>query len=288
MTGKVHSSPALRVSAYDRVAGLLIAGLLLGTFVVATMLVVWLSNRTWLPAAPVAVNIVPKEVGGDGGTETASSRAGDDFETPNSDETPPGEKLDTSLDSLVSTISTPDVAAQLTTGELGDATGNGPGHSGKRRGPKGIGSEDGVVTWERWEIRLNAETLAEYARQLDFFEIELGVAGGGNPAVTYVSHFTQSQPQIRTGSPQAEQRLRFMHRSGELRDADRQLVHKAGVDPAGKVVFQFYSAALHAQLLKLEHVAKGERPIREVRLTAFGVKPVGDKYEFFVSDQEYR
>lgn len=279
---------ALRVSAYDRVAGLLIAGLLLCTFVVATMLVVWLSNRSWRPIAPIAVNILPKEVGGDG-SDKGLLPTREDFDE-SGDETLPAEKVDSSLAALVSTIDSPDVVAQLTTGEFDSATGNKPGKSGNRGGP-GFGpdgTEDGVATWERWEIGLNAATLADYARQLDFFEIELGIAGGGSPQATYVSQLSHAKPRVRTGAPRDEKRLRFLHRSGALRDADRQLARQAGVDPMDKVVFQFYSPETHALLLRLEYAAKGERPIREVRRTVFGVKHVGDKFEFFVVSQEYR
>jgi hypothetical protein len=294
MAGKVQRSQtetALQVSPYDRVAGLLIAGLFLSTFVVATMLVVWLSNRSWQPMMPVAVNVIPKDVGGGGdGSGMGPRPAHEDFDEPGGDETPP-EKVDTSLEAIVSTIDSPDVVAQLTTGVLSSSVGNTPGEIGRgpRRGPSvGDGPLDGIATWERWEIGLNAATLEDYSQQLDFFQIELGVAGGGSPHVTYLSQLTKTKPQIRTGSPQAEKRLRFMHRSGALRDADRQLARQAGVDPAGKVVFQFYSPETHATLLALEHAAKGERHIREVRRTIFGVKQVGDKYEFYVVSQEYR
>jgi hypothetical protein len=279
---------ALRVSAYDRVAGLLIAGLLLGTFVVATMLVVWLSNLTWRPIAPIAVNILPKEVGGDG-SDKGLLPTREDFDELG-EETPPAEKVDSSLAALLSTIDSPDVVALLTTGELGATSQNKPGRSGNPRGP-GFGpggTEDGVATWERWEIGLTAATLANYTRQLDFFEIELGIAGGGSPQVTYVSQLSHAKPRVRTGAPQDEQRLRFLHRRGALRDADRQLARQAGIDPTDKVVFQFYSPDTHAVLLKLEYAAKGDRPIREVRRTTFGVRQVEDKYEFFVVSQEYR
>lgn len=291
MAAKVRSTQtngnALRVSVYDRVAGLLIAGLLLGTFVVATMLVVWLSNRSWRPIAPIAVNILPKEVGGDGSKVLLPMH--EDFDEPG-EKTLPTEKVDGSFDAIVSTIDSPDVVAQLTTGKLGAASENKPGRSGNPRGP-GFGPggmEDGIATWERWEIGLNAATLADYAQQLDYFQIELGIAGGGSPQVTYVSQLSHAKPQVRTGAPQDEQRLRFLHRSGALRDADRQLARQAGIDPTDKVVFQFYSPDTHAVLLKLEYAAKGDRPIREVRRTTFGIRQVGDKHEFFVVSQEYR
>jgi hypothetical protein len=128
----------------------------------------------------------------------------------------------------------------------------------------------------------------EYARQLDFFQIELGVAGGGSPVVTYVTNLSSSKPTVRTGNPQDEKRLRFLHRSGALREADRSLVKMAGVDPTDKVVFQFYSVETYTRLLVLENNQKGQRRISEVRRTIFGVRQAAGKYEFFVISQEYR
>jgi hypothetical protein len=79
-----------------------------------------------------------------------------------------------------------------------------------------------------------------------------------------------------------------MHRSGALREADRTLVKKAGVDPSGKIVFQFYSQETYDKLLLLENIQKGQRRIIEIRRTIFGVKQNAGKYEFFVISQEYR
>ena len=135
---------------------------------------------------------------------------------------------------------------------------------------------------------MSATNLDAYARQLDFFGVELGVAGGGDPNVRYVSKLASRNPTVRVGDPREEQRLRFLHRSGKLREADRSLVSKAGVDPTGKVVFQFYTPAAYQTLLGLENAKMGSRRIAEVRKTIFGVREVDGRYEFFVIAQEYR
>jgi hypothetical protein len=129
--------------------------------------------------------------------------------------------------------------------------------------------------------------LDEYARQLDLFKVELGVAGGGNPNVDYVSNLSAAKPTLRVGNPKDEHRLRFLHRSDELQAADRQLAAKAGVRTDGRIVFQFYNEATYRALLALEAAKKGNRRIKEVRRTVFGVKANRGKYEFYVIDQQY-
>ncbi len=262
-------------------------------FIVGLMFMAWYSSQVWLPTPAVPVMVL-EDVGGGGSGSGGGERVVDEeFEEPSTDEIPPAvePKVEEALDAISLAASQPEVMAELTLGELSSSSGNGEGTGqgdGRGPGPGGPGTSDGIPSWERWEVRLNANTLDEYARQLDFFKIDLAVAGGGSPVVTYVSNVTAPKPTVRTGAPKDEKRLRFMHRSGALREADRKLVQKAGVDPSGKVVFQFYSPETYTALLTLENIQKGQRRIIEIRRTIFGVKQNGAKFEFFVISQEYR
>lgn len=285
----VPRSTNLQVSAYDQVAGLLVATLFIFGFVVGLMFLIWFSSQLWWPRPAVPVMVL-EDVGG-GGSGSGTQGPEQQFEEP-----PPEElvevvepKLEDTLESIALVV-TPDVAELSVSEATASGTGEGTGQGdGRGPGPGGPGTSDGIPAWERWEVRLNANTTEEYAKQLDFFKIELGVAGGGNPNVTYVSNVTADKPKTRIGNPKDEKRLRFMHRSGQLRDADRRLVTKAGVDPNGKVVFQFYSPETYTALLTLENIAKGQKRIAEIRRTVFGVKSSGaGKYEFFVVSQDFR
>lgn len=293
----LSEKPRLNVSTYDQVSGMLIAVLVSLGFVVTLMVAIWYSSRTWLPTPPVAVKVI-KDVGGSGkGIGEGKRPIAEEFDEPSPEETPAaaGDAKAAETDALnaISLTAQPDVLAELTLGETSSAKGNGigigTGDDPRNPGPgNGPGTEIGTPAAERWEVRLNPSTMEEYARKLDYFEIELGLAGGGSPLVTYVTAVATLKPKVRTGSPKDENRLRFMHRSGVLHDADRRLVQKAGVDPGGKVVFQFYSPATYQTLLRLENEYLGNRSISEVRRTIFGVKQLGDKFEFFVISQEYR
>ena len=288
-----RANAALSVSAYDQVSGMLISVLTAFGFVVGLMFLAWWSSRIYIPEPAVPVMVLEDVGGGGKGSGGGERVVEEEFEEPSTDEIPPAAepKVEESLDAISLAASQPEVMAELTLGELSSSSGNGEGTGqgdGRGPGPGGPGTSDGIPSWERWEVRLNATTLDEYARQLDFFKIDLAVAGGGSPVVTYVSNVSTPKPTVRTGAPKDEKRLRFMHRSGALREADRKLVQKAGVDPSGKVVFQFYSPETYTKLLTLENIHKGQRRIIEIRRTVFGVRQTAGKYEFFVISQEYR
>lgn len=284
----------LQPSTYDRAAGLLLAGLLILGCAVSLMFLLWISSRTWLPKPAVALPVhrLNQEVGGGGIGPGIGDEATDrNFEEPAASELT--ELAVTPATGILEAVSIEEAArlveADLTINVPTKALGSKPGPGrGPGNGPgDGPGDYIGTPPWERWEVQLSANTLAEYKQQLDFFEIELGVAGGGSPVVTYISNVSKTS-QVRTGNPQDEQRLRFLHRSGALRNADKQIVSAAGVDTGGKVIFQFYSQKTYDTLLTLENIAMRPRHIGQVRRTVFGVRGGPGSYEFYVISQDYR
>ncbi len=261
---------------------------LLGT---ATLLlfIVWLSSRLMFNPPALEVTLV-EDVGGGG--------SGDNFtggEQP-LDEPAPEEfqqNVEPPLTESLESISTIVASEEMQLDSLDSTTSQGRGEGsgtgdGRGIGPGGPGTSDGIPAWERWEVRLNASSLATYAQQLDYFEVELGVAGGGSPNVEYVSKLSTAKPLRRVGDPKDEKRLRFLHRSSQLREADRELARRAGADPSGKIVFQFYSQATYQKLLVLENQQLNGRRIKDVLKTVFGVRGSAGKYEFFVIEQQLR
>ena len=284
----------LGVSTYDQVSGLLIAVLAALAAVVALTFIVWWSSRIYLPRPtmpPVAIQDVGGGTGPSGGSRDGNGDQ--EFVEPAANEIPPAvePRLEESLQEAISLAAAQQEMPELDLRETKLPRGAkvGEGHSGPRGPVDREGSPDGIPAWGRWEVRFDAPTVAEYSRQLDFFQIELGIVGGGSRVVTYVNTVSAEKPTVRTGDPKDEKRLRFTHRDNELREADRQLVQKAGVDPSGKIVCQFYSQQMYDKLLLLENIHKGpSRRITQVRLTTFGIRQVGDQYELFVVSQEYR
>ena len=280
----------LKSNPHDRVSGTVLAILWLLGFITFLMFLVWLTTRfTWV-SKPVPVEFL-EDVGG-GGSGVSADAGEQEFEEPLPDEAeefkePDPEQTLTMLTDLVATqIDLLDTAAKKAGSGSGEGSGVG---DGRGKGPGGPGTSDGIPAWERWEVRLAAKNTTEYTAQLDFFKIELGVVGGGSDVVDYISNLSRAKPTVRTGSPKEEKRIRFLHRSSELRDQDRQLAVKAGLNPKGRVVFQFYSEEMYRSLLALEHQKMGpNHKIRDVRRTVFGIRPQGSGFEFFVIDQEYR
>lgn len=151
----------------------------------------------------------------------------------------------------------------------------------------GLGGDGrpGIPPQLRWEISFaDGQTLDIYARQLDAFGIELGVLGVGQ--VTYAKNLSKPRPDVYTGPTAADKRLYMMWRVGRLREADRDLVQKAGINPAGKQVLQFYPDPTEQALLRAEKDFKG-RDAGTIRKTRFGVRPAGKTYEFYVIEQTY-
>jgi hypothetical protein len=78
-----------------------------------------------------------------------------------------------------------------------------------------------------------------------------------------------------------------MHwRVGRLKEADRDLVARAGISAAGKPVLQFYPDETEQLLLQTERDYKG-KDASTIRKTRFGVRPAGNGYEFYVIEQSY-
>ena len=158
----------------------------------------------------------------------------------------------------------------------------------RKKGPDGLGDKDGIPAWERWEIKFSARDIEVYAQQLDFFKVEIGVAGGGSDVIDYCSNLSGPNPTRRVGTPKLEKRLFFVFKTGTLREADRTLARKAGIEVLGRVVFQFYTPEMYKQLLTMENVRMGKRRISEVKKTTFGLRGTPGKWEFYVLDQQYR
>src|SRR5690606_17773147 len=109
-------------------------------------------------------------------------------------------------------------------------------------------------------------------KQLDHFKIELAALGGGKTTVDYASKLSSPNPVRRSGKSEDEKRLYMTWRTGELIEADRQLLARAGVDTVGRVILQFYPPEAEAILADLEQKQAGDRDLREIKRTVFGVR----------------
>lgn len=276
----------LRVSAQERVASLLLALLFIVGFLVFAMFLVWWAKRAIAANAPVEIKSA-EEFSGRGDHAPGISR---DVEEPGVEELAEvaAPQLSDSLAAVTTAVTMQPATLDQLLGDA-DAIGRGRGQGDSRgEGAGGEGDARVVPRWDRWEIRFSAAQVETYARQLDFFGIELAAMGGGKPQVEYASRLSQPTPTKRLQGAEKEERLRFAWKAGRLQEFDRQLLAKAGVDVHDRIVVQFASLALENQLARLEQEQSGSRDVAEIRKTIFGVESAGDGYQLVVLRQDLR
>lgn len=267
---RVNSASSLQPTRFDRAASLLISMLILTGSSVAVLVVLWLAKPP-----EFAKPIPPIGSGGEGRDMVLPGL--EDLDEPNRSEL--SQVAHTETITKLSKFLTPEAVAVASTiriagtGDVSDTRPIGPPQP-----------PDLVPRWERWEIRYEASNLRGYARQLDFFEIELG-AVGRMPLVDYASHFTNDSPMTRSAPGSEEKRLYMTWRGGRLQEMDRALLERAGVEVAGRVLLQFFPQATEDTLarIELDHTEDGR--VDKLRKTIFGVRPKNDGYEFFIIEQ---
>ena len=278
----------IRVTTYDRFSGLLITLLLFVGFVVAMLVIVWITSQNWRFDRIVAVDISEPEPGG-GGQGAALAN----LEEPLEEEIEVVEPvLEVVFEAITDAITTQ--VAVLDQMQPKRFTGRGDGQGtgdGRGVGPGGPGDKDVIPRWERWEIRYASNSVSAYKAQLDFFKIELGAVGGEKfgQNVEYAIGFGSGRPTKRTGPAKDEKRLYMTWKGGDLKKSDESLLNQAGISTKGRIMMQLYSKEIEDLLATLERQYAGkDRDIRSIRRTIFEVRSSGSGYEYFVKDQMYR
>lgn len=274
----------LRISLYERVASTLVSLLILVGTVVLFLFLMVLFSRMIREQETVPVEYIEAPYGrGDHAAGFAR-----DPEPPGAEELEQLEEpaLEQSVEAVTDVVSS--VSANLMAVEgMTAATQSGTGQGDSRPpGPLGDG-EDIIPRSERWQIQYPSGNLRAYGGILDYFKIELGVIGGGRKEVEYASNFSRN-PTKRTGPPDEEKRLYMTWRSGEMKQADASLLAKAGVKVDGGLQMQFIPPDTENLMAAAEHEAMGDRKLKEVQKTVFGVRPQRGGFEFYVIDHRYR
>jgi hypothetical protein len=293
---EVHvAASSLTVSAYDRVASMIIALLVLVGAAVLCLFFGWLSSGIFHFEKAVPVRM--EELASGGGYENGVGTEGQHIEAPT--ESDIAAESDIMEDAPTDTLSAVVDASASSDGALDRfdmqfARGQGVRTGGRSEGTgnhpalgRGGGFGGGVARRTDWEVRFPpGNTVETYAKQLDFFGIELGVFGSAND-ITYIYKLTQPKPATRTGPRTAESRKYMTWSRGDLDQADLELLRAAGIpNPTGRMIFKFLPPAIETQLTTLERQFKN-RPAKDIRRTRFGVRPEGSGFAFYVMDQTY-
>jgi len=279
----------MAVSAYDRAATWVISLNLLLGIAVGLAFLIWLSHVITFTSDEQAKIEYIEAIAGRGDHAAGFER---DAEPPGmeelADEIEP--QVEQMLEAVTVTVSTQATALDaIETPMLSSSPGGGLGDS---RPPGPLGEGDNIIPrGERWEIRYNANSVASYAQQLDYFGIELGAVGGGQKQVDYALNLRKSTPDRRQGPSEAEKRLYMLWTAGNLRRFDQQLLRAAGVATSGRIVVQFYPKSVEEQLFQIEMAyasANGRTSPKQIKQTVFGVRRQGAGFEYFVMSQLYR
>jgi hypothetical protein len=289
----------LHASLYERVSsGLLAAAIAVGA-VVSLLLLAWLGNQLLEPArkaVPVEwAQVNPDgEGGGDrrapGGSQldipSDELRVGRDKKTADAAETDIATGVGKAVAEKAAEIVNPDLVEPTRLGSQGSGGGVGGGI-----GPGGgwdIGDRKPGLP-RHWEIVFpKGNTLDAYARQLDFFGIELGVLRPDN-SIVYAFHLAKPKPDTKvvTDPQKNERRYYLSWRDGDLRKADRELLARAGIHVEDELVLQFLPRQTEEKLYLLEGSYRGvER--KKIDKTRFGIQPTGDGFAFYVLEQTVR
>lgn len=278
---------SIKVNRYDRIAGLLVASLILIGGSVATLFFVWLST-VWV-FNPTLLPVPVERIAGRADHAPGVERA---LEAPGEEEMPEvlAPQVQIALASITDSVTSVSASWDLfEASPINISRGKRNVGDNRPRGPLGDG-DNTIPRWERWEIRYLSDSLSEYAKQLDFFHIELAAAGG-KPHLDYASNFTAAKPATRRGPGKSEDRIYMTWKSATLRQFDRQLLGRGGIDTAGRIVMQFYPQELEEQLARIEmdNARKhGHSTAREFLKTVFGVRPTSSGYEHYIIEQRFR
>ncbi len=278
----------LKVSRFDSITSLFLALILfLGAFVFM-MFVIWLLSGE---PKPVALEPIIENPPGRGENPEGFER---DFEPPGAEEVEDlmEPTLADTLEAVTDAVSS--VAASLTaanTNAAASTQGTGQGDS-RPPGPEGEG-DDIIGRWERWELTFNAKGKSDYAKQLDFYNIQLAAFGGGGAnVIEMASNLSGSPTKTVNNDPQSEQRLYFSWKlSNPLLQFDRQLLGAAGIAYAGRNVIRFIPEELENRLAQMEKEyceSKGKEFPGSIAKTVFESNADGSGYAFSIVSQRYR
>jgi hypothetical protein len=288
----------LDVSPYDRASSLMISLLVTVGLVTALLVAGWLSLIVYQHIKPPPPHGPVQLVGPGGGDDQKSggSQLDDLTNEPVVGSDPK------SIDPIRDAADIGGAAGTASAAEVDDfsvdhrerhgSRGTGNGWNGGD-GPGGGRREKRLPGQERpqnWEVVFGKGlTLDEYARRLDFFNIELGVVQPDGK-IEYAFHLSKPKPDTRTVKEgyKSEHRYWLRWTNGELRKADEELLERAGINPNEDWLLKFVPHETEIQLLSLEKATAGPNREDTVKRTRFGVREAGKGYAFFVVEQTYK
>lgn len=276
--GSDPDSYRLTVNSYDRTASMIIALLVIIGCAVLGMAVVFFTGKFVRTVEPIPV--VPVEAS----SPNANQGIAQEPDPPGVEDAP--ELAEPQLQETLETIASSMTDDVLLSDEIQDA-GKGKGQGDSRMaGPGGDGVVERVPRWERWKIRFEPDSSAEFAEWLDFNKIEIGVLGRDNK-VHYAGELSTGSPKIYEGDPKKETRGYTSAADGPMPTLTNNLARKANIARHGNLVLLFYPFDVESIMWDLERKFSGGRDANDFRETIFAVVREGGRFKFEVIDQRY-
>jgi hypothetical protein len=280
----------LSVSAFDRAATLVVTLLVTVGAIVGMLALVFFANKFTYTPTPIA--LVPMEAT----SPTGNGGLGTDPEPPGVPDAPElsdpqvGETLDALMSvDVMSAVATSDaVVSDRSIEAAGQVAGRGNGLGDARSpGPGNDGVIERVPRWERWKIRFEPDSEADFAAWLDYFKIRIGVLGRDNQ-VHVAWNFAAGSPVVEAKPPMEYARWgQTIPTDGPMPALTQRLAQNAGIMAFGRIALLFYPTEVEQLLWTLEGERNESKDANKIRETVFTVVRDGAQFKFSVIDQKY-
>lgn len=278
--------PVMKVNSFDRLSAGMIS-FVFGLILVVVAIVIW-----WFTTRPPRTQFLTPmemvEVGGEEDGVPDETLQLESPEDPTENPSPTDELMEeTELTEFVEdVVELADNATQQVNAIPVTKPGNPGSAVGTGRARLGNGPGNAVPNEERWYIKYSDKTsVDEYAKQLDFFGIEMGALLPSGQLVL-MSNMSTSPKKTVKSSGKGESRLYMTWQAGNRKAADETLFKKIGVDVSNAILFHFYPKKTEQMLLQLEYEYK-KRKASEIRRTYFVAAKKGSGFQFVVTKQTY-
>ena len=280
----------LSVSAFDRAATLIVTLLVTVGALVGVLALVFFANK--FTSTTPSIALAPVEAT----SPTGNNGFGTDPEPPGVLDAPElsepqlGETLDALMSvDVLSAVTTSDAEiADRTIAVAGQAAGRGNGLGDARSpGPGNDGVIERVPRWERWKIRFEPNSEADFAAWLDQYKIRVGVLGRDNK-VHVAWNFSGGNPTVEAKAPLDYATWgQTIPADGPMPALTGRLAKSAGIMGFGRIALLFYPMEVESLLWTLESERNASGDANKVRETVFTVIREGSDFKFAVVDQKY-
>ncbi len=271
----------LTVNAYDRTATLIIALLILVGFTTLCLSLIFFADNSKVIVQPVSV--MPMEAT----SPTGNQGLADQPDPPGLEEA--SDLIDPQVGDVLESLTVAATASEVLLSDeslvASAQAGKGKGLGDARMpGKGGDGVVERVPRWERWKIRFEPDSLAEFEQWLDYHKIEIGVLGRDNQ-VHYAYNLSQAAPETRSAAPALDNRFYTSAADGPMPQLTEKLARKADIAKLGSVVLLFYPLEVESALWTLEQQYAKGRDVNTIRETIFTVTHDADRFGFEIVNQ---